>query len=120
MFTPTTYTAWLDGRAGEIFEKITHQQTISNEETLVLILKAQNDQLHMLSESMDRRFEQVDKRFEQVDKRFEQVDKRFDQIERRLEQMDQRFEQLSNNFKWGVIATIGFISLLMTVLKFFP
>ncbi|MCH8882634.1 MAG: hypothetical protein IIA41_03940 [SAR324 cluster bacterium] len=113
MFTPTTYTAWLDGRAGEIFEKITHQQTISNEETLVLILKAQNDQLHMLSESMDRRFEQVDKRFEQVDKRF-------DQIERRLEQMDQRFEQLSNNFKWGVIATIGFISLLMTVLKFFP
>ncbi len=99
MFTPTTYTAWLDGRAGEIFEKITHQQTISNEETLVLILKAQNDQLHMLSESMDRRFEQVDKRFEQVDK---------------------RFEQLSNNFKWGVIATIGFISLLMTVLKFFP
>ncbi len=113
MFTPTTYTAWLDGRAGEIFEKITHQQTISNEETLVLILKAQNDPLHLLSESMDQRFEQVDKRFEQVDKRF-------DQIERRLEQMDQRFEQLSNNFKWGVIATIGFISLLMTVLKFFP
>ncbi len=106
MFTPTTYTAWLDGRAGEIFEKITHQQTISNEETLVLILKAQNDPLHLLAESMDQRFEQVDKRF--------------DQVERRLEQMDQRFEQLSNNFKWGVIATIGFISLLMTVLKFFP
>ena len=113
MFSPTAYTTWLDNRAGEIFEKVTHQETITNEETLLLILKAQNDQLHQFSESMDMRFEQVDKRFEQVDKRLEQMDKRFEQV-------DKRFEQITNNFKWGVISTIGFLSLLITIMKFIP
>ena len=74
--------------------------------SLVLILKAQNDQLRQLAEAMEARFEQVDKRFEQIDRRFEQVDK--------------RFEQLSNNFKWGLISAMGFISLLMTILRFVP
>ena len=106
MFTQSAYSAWLDNRAGQIFEKVTNQETISNEETLVLILKAQNDQLRQLAEAMEARFEQVDKRFEQIDRRFEQVDK--------------RFEQLSNNFKWGLISAMGFISLLMTILRFVP
>ncbi len=106
MFTQSAYSAWLDNRAGQIFEKVSNQETINNEETLVLIVKAQNDQLRQLAEAMDARFEQVDKRFEQIDRRFEQVDK--------------RFEQLSNNFKWGLISAMGFISLLMAVLRFVP
>lgn len=99
MFTQSAYSAWLDNRAGQIFEKVTNQETITNEETLVLILKAQNDQLRQLAEGMEARFEQVDKRFEQIDR---------------------RFEQLSNNFKWGLISAMGFISLLMTILRFVP
>ncbi len=106
MFTQSAYSAWLDNRAGQIFEKVSNQKTITNEETLVLILKAQNDQLRQLAEAMEGRFEQVDKRFEQIDRRFEQIDK--------------RFEQLSNNFKWGLISAMGFISLLMTILRFVP
>ncbi len=106
MFTQSAYSAWLDNRAGQIFEKVTNQETITNEETLVLILKAQNDQLRQLAEAMEARFEQVDKHFEQIDRRFEQIDK--------------RFEQLSNNFKWGLISAMGFISLLMTILRFVP
>jgi hypothetical protein len=99
MFSQTVYTAWLDQRAGQIFEKITSRQSINNEETLVLILKAQNDQLRQLAETMEERFEQVDRRFEQIDR---------------------RFEQLSANFKWGLIAAMGFLSVLMAVLKFVP
>lgn len=99
MFTQSAYSAWLDNRAGEIFEKVSNQETITNEETLVLIRKAQNDQLRQLAEAMEARFEQIDRRFEQVDK---------------------RFEQLSNNFKWGLISAMGFISLLMTILRFVP
>ncbi len=99
MFTQSAYSAWLDNRAGQIFEKVSNQETITNEETLVLILKAQNDQLRQLAEAMEARFEQVDKRFEQIDR---------------------RFEQLSNNFKWGLISSMGFISLLMTILRFVP
>ena len=111
MFSQTAYTAWLDKRAEQIFEKVTDQEPITNEETLVLILKAQSDQLRQLAEMMDARFDQVDKRFEQVDKRFEQVDKRFEQV-------DKRFEQLSSNFKWGIIAAMGYITLLTAILRF--
>ena len=39
---------------------------------------ATKDDIKLLIEQMNKRFDQVDKRFEQVDKRFEQVDKRFD------------------------------------------
>ncbi len=106
MFTQSAYSAWLDNRAGQIFEKVSNQETITNEETLILILKAQNDQLRQLAEAMEARFERVDKRFEQIDRRFEQIDR--------------RFEQLSNNFKWGLISAMGFISLLMTILRFVP
>ncbi len=113
MFSQSAYSAWLDNRAGQIFEKVSKQETITNEETLVLILKAQNDQLRQLAEAIEARFEQVEARFEQVDKRFEQIDRRFEQV-------DKRFEQLSNNFKWGLISAMGFISLLMTILRFVP
>jgi vacuolar-type H+-ATPase subunit I/STV1 len=112
MFTPSAYTAWLDSRAAQAFEKVAHQEAISNEETLVLILKAQSDQLRQLAEALERFAEQVDKRFEQVDKRFEQVDKRFEQVERRIELM-------ANLFRWGMVAGISFLSLLMAVLKIF-
>ena len=85
MFSPSVYTAWLDTRAGEIFEKMTSNDAISNEETLLLILKGLNDQLLLLSETMDK-----------------------------------RFEQITNNFKWGVISTIGFLSLLIAGMKYLP
>jgi hypothetical protein len=90
MFTETVYTSWLDQRAGQIFDKVTSHQTISNEETLVLFLKAHNDQIRQLAESMVEGFDR----------------------------MDRRFEQVTSSFKWGLIAAIAFLSLLMTGLKF--
>jgi hypothetical protein len=54
-------------------------------------------------EQVDKRFEQVDKRFEQIDKRLEQIDKRFEQIDRRIdllqEEMNKRFEQVDKRFE---------------------
>jgi hypothetical protein len=55
--------------------------------------------LELLREEMERRFKQVDQRFEQVDQRFEQVDQRFEQIDQRFEQVDQRFEQVDQRFE---------------------
>ena len=104
MFTDTVYTSCLDQRAGQIFDKVTSHQTISKEETLVLILKAQNDHLHQLAETMAEVFDRMDRRIEQVDKR--------------IEQMDKRIEQATSSFKWGLIAAMAFLSLLMTGLKF--
>jgi archaellum component FlaC len=111
MFTETVYTSWLDPRAGQIFDKVTNHQTISNEETLVLVLKVQNDQIRQLAESMAEGFNRMDRRFEQVDKRFEQMDKRFEQV-------DKRFEQVTSSFKWGLIAAMAFLSLLIAAMRF--
>jgi hypothetical protein len=50
--------------------------------------------IDLLHDEMNKRFEQIDKRFEQIDKRFEQVDKRFEQVDKRFEQIDKRIELL--------------------------
>ena len=50
---------------------------------------ATKEDLKMLLEFMEKRFEAVDKRFEDVNKRFEAIDKRF-------EDMNKRFEDLTH------------------------
>lgn len=46
---------------------------------------ATKEDIRMLVEQMDKRFEQAERRFEQIDKRFEQVERRFEQIDKRFE-----------------------------------
>ncbi len=50
MFSRTAYTAWLDKRAEQIFEKVTEPGAHHQRGTLVLILKAQSDPLRQLAE----------------------------------------------------------------------
>ncbi|MGI9213128.1 MAG: hypothetical protein ACR2HF_11715 [Methylococcaceae bacterium] len=128
LFREDFFEKWLDEQAVIIQNKIISNETITAEDKIALILKAQANHFHHLDiefreemqaqrtdfqfglrvlredmdrrfEQVDRRFEQVDRRFEQVDKRFEQVDKRFEQVDKRLEQIDKRFEQVDERFK---------------------
>jgi len=39
-------------------------------------------------------------------------------MDARFEQVDKRFEQLFSNFKWGIIAAMGCITLLTGILRF--
>jgi len=56
------------------------------------------NEVRLLREDMQHRFEQVDKQFEIVNKRFEQMDRRIDllheEMNKRFEQVDKRFEQM--------------------------
>lgn len=81
---------WLNQKSSEILGKV-EKERISNEDMLILSLKAQVNHFHHMDiefreefSFLRQRFEQVDKRFELVDKRFEQVDKRFDNLTRVL------------------------------------
>lgn len=65
------------------------------------------DQIRILREDMNKRFEQVDKRFEQIDRRFEQVDKRFEQVDKRFEQVDKRFEFLQSLLVALLVILVG-------------
>ena len=81
---------------------------------------ATKDDIKMLIQQMDKRFEAVDKRFEAVDKRFEDMhrytDRRFEDMNKRFEmiqhQMDKRFELLTNIliFCFSILgASMGFL-----------
>ena len=52
------------------------------------------NEVKLLREDTNRRFEQVDRRFEQVDRRFEQVERRFEQVDQRFEQVEKRIDLL--------------------------
>ena len=72
---------------------------------------ATKQDIQILMQQMDKRFEQMDKRFEQmqkqIDKRFEQMDKRFEQMQKQIdrrfkqlrEEMNERFEQMNRRFE---------------------
>ena len=100
MFDDRFFDDWLDTQAQKVMEQVASGQSISPDQMMILMLKAQTNhfahldvdlrgEMKALREDMDRRFEQVDKRFEQMQletvKRFEQVDKRFDQLTSRMD-----------------------------------
>jgi len=88
MFENNIFEEWLDGESKKLIKKIGSGESLSSEEMIVLVLKAQsnhfshldidmredmknlredlNKDMRLLREDMGKRFEQVDKRFEQV------------------------------------------------------
>ncbi len=121
MFDDKFFDNWLDTQAQKVMEQVASGQSISSDQMMILMLKAQTNhfahldidlrsEMHALREDMDKRFEQMQvetvKRFEQVDKRFEQMQietvKRFEQVDKRFEQMQveavKRFEQVDKRF----------------------
>lgn len=93
---------WLTQKTTEILAKVEHG-TISNEDMLILSLKAQVNHFHHMDIEFREEFGKIRKRFEQVDKRFEQIDKRFELI-------DRRFERQTQVMMWG----FGLMTTLMT------
>jgi len=80
MFDDRFFDDWLDTQAQKVMEQVASGQSISPDQMMILMLKAQTNhfahldvdlrgEMKALREDMDRRFEQVEKRFEQVDKR---------------------------------------------------
>ena len=90
---------------------------------------ATKEDIKMLMQMMDKRFEDINKRFEAVDKRFEDmyrymdkrfeaVDKRFEAVDKRFEAVDKRFEDINKKFTMMfTFMNIGFgIIILLTIL----
>jgi hypothetical protein len=130
MFDDKFFDDWLDTQAQKVMSLVAEGESISPDQMMILMLKAQTNhfahldvdlrnEMKLLREDMDKRFEQVDKRFEQVDKRFEQM-----QIEtaKRFEQVDKRFEQLTSRIDhfmvWSFATTLTMGGIVITVIKF--
>jgi len=89
---------------------------------------ATKEDLRLLIEMMDKRFEAVDKRFEAMEKRFELIDQRFELIDQRFEAVDKRFEVVDKRFdslekrlafmQWFMGFGFAFLSILIVLIKF--
>ncbi len=130
MFDDKFFDDWLDTQAQKVMEQVASGQSISPDQMMILMLKAQTNhfahldvdlrgEMKALREDMDRRFEQVEKRFEQVDKRFEQM-----QLEtvKRFEQVDKRFDQLTSRMDhfmiWSFATTLTVGGIVIAAVKF--
>jgi len=126
MFDNDFFEQWLDAEATKAMSKITQQETITQQEMMTLVLKAQTNHItHMeqdlrgemiaLREDMDKRFEQVEKRFQQMDKHLEQMDKRFEQIDKRFDQMIARTDDF---MKWSFSTQLIIGGLVVAGIKY--
>ena len=105
MFDNNMFEEWLDKKAAEVFEKVGRGESIRSEEMMILVLKAQANHFMHLDTDLRREMkdlrEDMNRRFEAVDKRFEAVDKRF------------------NSMQWLIGLGIAFLTILMSLYRFF-
>ena len=130
MFDDKFFDNWLDSQAQKVMEQVANGQSISPEQMMILLLKAQTNhfahldidlrnEMKLLREDMDKRFEQVDRRFEQMQvetaKRFEQVDKRFEQVDKRFDQLTSRMDHF---MIWSFATTLTVGGIVIAAIKF--
>ena len=105
MFDDDMFEEWLEKKAAEVFEKVGRGESIRSEEMMILVLKAQANHFMHLDTDLRREMkdlrEDMNRRFEAVDKRFEAVDKRF------------------NSMQWLIGLGIAFLTILMSLYRFF-
>jgi predicted RNase H-like nuclease (RuvC/YqgF family) len=124
MFDDKFFEQWLDNQAQKVMEQVANGQSISPEQMMVLVLKAQTNhfahldielrediqaldrrlsgEMQSMNERLGKEMQSMNERLgkemqdlrKDMDKRFEQVDKRFEQVDKRFEQVDKRFEML--------------------------
>ena len=54
MFDNKSFEKWLQAKADEAFAKVGTQETLSQSEILILVLKAQTNHIHHMGEHMQR------------------------------------------------------------------
>ena len=130
MFENDVFVKWLDEAAEKAMDKVTASESLSQQEIMFLLLKAQTNHItHLevslhgevkkLREDTNARFEEVNRRFEEVNRRFEEiredmnrrfeesreeVNRRFEEsredMNRRFEDMNRRFEDMNGRFSF--------------------
>jgi len=143
MFDDKFFEQWLDNQAQKVMDQVANGQSISPEQMMVLVLKAQTNHFAHLDIELREDIQALDKRLsgemrsmnerlgkemqelrKDMDKRFEQVDKRFEQVDKRFEQVDKRFEMLISRIDhfmiWSFATTFTMGGLVVAAIKFLP
>ena len=123
MFDDEFFEKWLDKHAEAAREKIVNQEILSQNDMLVLVLKAQTNHIHHLSASLHKEIvdlgKDIDRRFERVDKRFEESDRRFEQMQQQNQQQFQlTIARTDSLMKWSIGTTLIVGGLIIAAIKF--
>ena len=88
---------------GIILDAISEDLMTKSEFAKMFEKLATKEDLKMLIEMFNKRFEAVDKRFEDINRRFENmqkfVEKRFEDMNKRFEEMNRRFEAIDKRLE---------------------
>lgn len=107
VFNNEIFDSWLDKKSDEILSKV-DRETITTEEMIVLVLKAQTNHFHHMDVDMREQFKEVNNRIGSVENRIDllesKFEKRFEKIDQRFEKMDQKID---NRFMWMIGITIA-------------
>jgi len=105
MFDDKFFEDWLDTQAQKVMSLVAEGESISPDQMMILMLKAQTN--HFAHLDIDLRNEMKLLR-EDMDKRFEQVDKRFEQLTSRIDHF----------MVWSFATTLTMGGIVITVIKF--
>ena len=129
MFDNEFFEKWIDEQATQALKKLASQQSLSPNEMMVLVLKAQTNHIHHLSQNMHGEMVSVRKEVKEVkqdvmtlredmDRRFElmqqQMDKRFEQIQQQFNNM---IERSDNMMRWSISTTLVVGGLVVAAIK---
>jgi uncharacterized damage-inducible protein DinB len=111
MFGNELFDQWLQQKSLEILSKV-EKEKISNEDMLILSLKAQTNHFYHMDKEFREEFKKIDNKLERMDvkfeKRFALVDVRFEQVDQRFEIVDKKFDRMTTVIMWcgGLIVTL--------------
>jgi len=127
---------WLDNQAQKVMEQVANGQSISPEQMMVLVLKAQTNHFAHLDIELREDIQALDKRLsgemqsmnERLGKEMQELrkdmDKRFEQVDKRFEQVDKRFEMLISRIDhfmiWSFATSFTMAGLVVAAIKLLP
>jgi len=114
MFNDSIFEKWLDDKAKELIKKLGAGKSLSSDEMMVLVLKAQTSHFAHLDQDLRCDIKSFQ---ENVDKKFAIVDHSFESVDKRIEAVDRRFERIYTFMRWqiGLIAA-GFAGLFIKLM----
>jgi len=116
VFNNQIFENWLDKKSDEILSKVDREK-ISNEELIILILKARTNHFDHMDEeiksdlkTVDQKINSLDKSIDGLDKRIDRLDKRIDGFDKRIDGLDKRIDGLDKKMDSRFMWTIGLMA----------
>ena len=103
VFNNEIFDSWLTKKSDQILSKV-DRETISTEEMIILVLKAQTNHFDHMDQDMKKGISDLGSRMDHLENRIDRVENRLDRIEIRVDSLDKKID---NRFMWMIGVTIA-------------